>query len=1186
MADSDGNGGWRPPSNYVDVLKTAFAAFVKERGLASHHIDSYNALLKRLSDIISQRGEIRVTALPLRRRAAFIPTDFTRALEVKVRFGRVRIGRPQVRERDDLIRDITPLEARLRNLSYTAPLEVEVYYEDEEGVHGPEYVKLADFPVMVKSEADPTSKLSREELLALGEDPEDPGGYFIINGSEKVVVIQEDLAVNRIIVGKPKAGTKATHTAKVVSTRLGIRRQVIVDLAPDGTLEVRASRLGSRIPFVVFMYALGFDKDALIQWAVSADPEIQMRLTPSFLKVATMRLTRESALDFIGHKIASGQPQEVRIRRAEEFIDREFLPHLGDKPEDRVKKALFLAEMANRVLQFSLGKREEDDKDNYSNKRLRLAGDLIAELFRESFEAVVRNLQSRLEETLAQRKKEKPTNLIRSDIITDRLRSALATGNWGADRTGVSQQLDRTNWISLLSHLRRVISPLSKTQAHFEARDLHGTHWGRLCPFETPEGINCGLVKNLALLAYISVGVDEEEIERMLYERLGVEPIEKLIREAAETGEPPEVMVSGAKVFLNGRPIGYHADGALLARTIRELRRRGEISHEVSVAHIQTEYINEVYINTDSGRAMRPVIIVENGKPKLTEEHARLLREGKITFMDLVKMGVIEFLDPDEEENAYIAALPGEVTPEHTHLELWPPGILGVAASTIPYLEHNQSPRNTYQSAMAKQALGLYALNYSFRMDSHSYLLHYPQKPLVQTVGLELVGYNERPSGQNMVVAIMSFTGYNIEDALIFNRFSTDRGLARATFFRVYTATESVYPGGMKDEIKIPHPKVYDFKGEEYYEKLAPDGIVDPEVEVVGGDVLIGRESPPRFLGESRVVQGAAMNKRDTSIQLRYGEKGVVDAVMITQTRNKNKIVKVRVRDLRIPEIGDKFASRHGQKGVIGMLFPAYDMPYTEEGITPDVILNPHAIPSRMTVGQVLELIAAKLGALEARFVDGTPFFKEDIQKIRVSLLKHGYDPNAREVMYDGRTGEMIERPVAIGIVFYQRLYHMVADKIHARATGKVQLLTRQPTEGRAAQGGLRFGEMERDCLIGHGSAMLLKDRMHDNSDAYTMYVCRLCGHISWYNANKGTYECPIHGTNGDVVPVRVPYAFKLLLQEITSLVVKPEVKVADKISYIKKRLDARDLRPLVVGAKRGREDGSGGDSGGGEREK
>ncbi|MEM4507129.1 MAG: DNA-directed RNA polymerase subunit B [Acidilobaceae archaeon] len=1146
-------------------LWVVFKSYVESLGLARQHLDSYNKFVtKKLAEIVKANSEVRPAWWRIKK------TQVVGAPEMKVVITVLEkpeqaFGKPMVKEADGYQHPITPYECRIRDISYVAPLYAEVALVQDGVEVERKVVKIADFPIMVKSAIDPLSKLKPEELIAIGEDPRDPGGYFIINGNEKVIVAQEDLAVNRIIVGPAQAGTaRITHSAKVVSTALGVRRQVIVDRMSDGSLEVTVSKLNYRIPFVVLMRALGLEKDIEIVLAVSTDPEVQRELLPSFEKVVEIVRTTEDALKFLGNRLAPGQPVEVRIGRAEEFLDKQLLPHLGTSPKDRKRKAYYLAEMARRVIECYLGKRSPDDKDHYSNKRIRLAGDLIAEIFRESYEALVRNIQSRMEEMISQRRKVRIINLIRSDIISERLRTAIATGNWSLERTGISQALDRTNWISLLSHLRRVVSPLSKVQAHFEARDLHGTHWGRLCPFETPEGINCGLVKNLALYSYISVGVDETFVENMLYEEFGVQNIEELISTALKNGTPPEVMVKGARVLLNGRPIGYHPDGEALVNDLRSRRRSNmlcsgrALEHrcfEISVAHIKTEFIDEVYINTDEGRLMRPLVLVEDGKPKLTKEHVEKLKTGEITIWDLVEEGIIEFLDPDEEENAYIAELPSDLTQEHTHLELWPPGILGVAASTIPYAEHNQSPRNTYQSAMTKQALGLYALNYKFRMDSHSYLLQYPQRPIVQTKGLELIGYNERPSGQNMVLAILPFEGYNMEDAIVFNKTSIDYGLARAYFFRTYIAQEQDYPGGLSDKITVPSPKLYDHKGDHYYRKLSPDGVIWPEVEVSGGDVLVGRESPPRFMGEERVISTALMSYRDTSIQLRYGESGIVDTVVLTKTLEKNKLVKVRVRDQRIPEIGDKFATRHGQKGVIGMLYPAYDLPYTEEGIIPDVIMNPHAIPSRMTVGQILEVIAGKVGAIKARYVDATPFYKEVIDSLKIELLKSGYDPNSREILYDGRTGEIIENPIVIGISFYQRLYHMVSDKMHARATGKVQLLTRQPTEGKARQGGLRFGEMERDSLVGHGASMLVRERLLESSDVYVMYVCNFCGHISWFNRKKGVYECPIHGEEGDVKPVKVPYAFKLLLQELLSMGIKPEIKVSDKISLLRREL-------------------------------
>lgn len=447
---------------------------------------------------------------------------------------------------------------------------------------------------------------------------------------------------------------------------------------------------------------------------------------------------------------------------------------------------------------------------------------------------------------------------------------------------------------------------------------------------------------------------------------------------------------------------------------------------------------------------------------------------------------------------------------------------------------------------MVKQAIGLYAANYNVRTDSRGHVLSYPEKPLVQTKAMEVTGYNNRPAGQNAIVAVMSYTGYNIEDALIFNKSSVDRGFMRSTFFRLYTAEERKYPGGQEDRLTIPEPGVRGYRGLEYYRKLDADGIISPEVEVSGGEVLIGKTSPPRFVEEFREFGFGASARKDTSVTLRYGEKGVVDSVFITETAEGDRLVKVRVRDYRIPEIGDKFASRHGQKGVIGMLIPQYDMPYTEEGIVPDIIINPHAFPSRMTLGQLIESMSGKLGALEGRTVDATPFSKEPIEEIRLRLMKHGYSPDGREVMYDGRTGEIIGQTIMIGVVYYQRLHHMVADKFHARARGPVQLLTRQPTEGRAREGGLRFGEMERDALVGHGTALLIKERLLDNSDKTIVYVCNKCGHIGWFDRNRNTLVCPIHGDKGDLHPVEMSYAFKLLLQELISMGIVPRLRVTE----------------------------------------
>ena len=641
-------------------------------------------------------------------------------------------------------------------------------------------------------------------------------------------------------------------------------------------------------------------------------------------------------------------------------------------------------------------------------------------------------------------------------------------------------------------------------------------------------------------MARITIGVNEKEIEKLLFEEFHVIPLPEAIKKH----------VKGAKIILNGRPIGVHPEPEKLVSRFRALRRKGLISPEVNIAYYKTEYVNEVYVNTDAGRVQRPLIIVENGEVKLKHEHVEKLKRGEWQWDDLLKHGLIEYLDGDEEENAYIALDPEEITPEHTHLELMPVGILGVVAGIIPYADHNQSPRNSYEAAMGKQALGIPAINFKLRMDTRMHLLHYPQKPLVQTRMLELIGYNERPAGQNAIVAVSTWAGYNIEDALIFNKASIERGFGRSTFFRTYETKEIRYPGGESERIEKPSPRVTNWRGEEAYNKLAEDGIVDPEVYVTGGQVLIGKTSPPRFYGQY-LFEARTYSRRDTSVELRRAEKGYVDMVLITFDADGNKLVRVRVRDLRIPELGDKFASRHGQKGVIGMIVPQEDLPFTEEGIIPDIMINPHAFPSRMTVSQLIESIGGKVAALAGRFVDGTPFYGEPEDKLREELKELGYRPDGRETMYDGITGEMLKVPITIGIVYYQKLHHMVADKIHARAKGKVQMLTRQPTEGRARHGGLRFGEMERDTLIGHGAAALLKDRLLDQSDKTIIFVCEKCGMIGYHDNKTGRLICPIHGDKYNLYPVEVSYAFKLLIQELMSMCIWPRIILGDKTEEV-----------------------------------
>jgi DNA-directed RNA polymerase subunit B len=1120
-----------PQSDLLFLLKS----FFEEKGLVRQHLNSYNEFIDRdLQGVIDETGEIQIE----------IPEK-----PYKVKFGKIRVLKktdhqkvtlPYTTEVDGTLNEIYPMEARFRGLTYAAPISLEMTPTVDDKERETELIQIGDLPVMMKSKLCPLSHLSPDELIRCGEDPSDPGGYFIINGSERVIVALEDLAANHILVDIDTRGVNPVYQAKVFSTTVGFRARIQLRMKSDSGFYVSMPGVPTEIPLVILMRALGLESDKDIAEAVSPEETMQNQLEASFEK-ATGINTVDEAVKYIGNRVAHGQVEEYRLRRAESVLDQNFLPHIGRTFERRIEKAFFLGEMLCRTIELKLGKREVDDKDHFKNKRLKLAGPLLADLFRIAFRNLCRDIKYQLErmglKALARRS---VSAAVRSGIVTSRLKHAIATGNWGRGRVGVTQLLDRTNHISTLSHLRRLQSPLSRSQPNFEARDLHPTHWGRLCPNETPEGSNCGLVKNLALSACISVGTDSEVIKQILH-RMGVIPVQ----DADIT-----LRKSSAKVFVDGCFVGYCTSPKEFVSKLREKRRMGEISTEANFFYLSRTQGNreEVHVNCDAERTRRPLIIVENGALKLTPEHIEKIRSGEWSWKDTVEHGVIEYIDAEEEENALVAIKFKEITPKHTHFEIAPYTILGICASVIPYAEHNQSPRNSYEAAMSKQALGVYATNFLLRVDSRFHILQYPQTPLVRTKSMDIIGYDDRPSGQNAIVALLSFEGYNMEDALIFNKASIERGLERSTFYRIYQAECRQYLGGLRDKFVIPEPGVRGYRGEQHYGLLEKDGIISIESEVSGGDVLIGRMSPPRFLEEYKEFEVRGPTLRDTSVDMRPAESGIVDAVFVTETGDGSKLVKVRVRDQRVPEIGDKFASRHGQKGVIGMVIPQEDMPFSAEGIIPDIIINPHAIPSRMTIGQFLESMAGKVAAARGKVVDGTPFASEKPEKLKRMLIDLGLSHTGREVFYSGTTGEKFVADVFTGVVYYQKLHHMVKDKIHARARGQVQMLTRQPTEGRARGGGLRFGEMERDCLLGHGAAMVLRDRLLEESDKYLLYSCERCGYIAYYDVRQRKYVCPLCGDKAQISPVTVSYAFKLLLQELMSLCIAPRLKLKDKI--------------------------------------
>lgn len=1105
-------------------------AYFRERKLSDVQIESFNRFLEMgIQEVVDAFKELELVE------------------NYKLVLSRLYVGRPEVEEYDGSSLPAMPNEIRLRNANYLSPIELEVKVYSGGMELKSERVRIGHIPMMVRSKGCYLYGLDEERLIEKGEDPRDPGGYFIINGSERVLTIRDDIAPNKVIVEQTTAENKAySHVAQIVSAKAGLRTRLYLEYyTRDGTIKASAGAIRGA-PVAMLLKALGLERDEDIVDAISNDEEIRNEFLYSLDDVQRRAeeegtvgmITTEEALDYIGRRLMQAVPKADRIRYAKEFLKNNFLPHIGNSEEDNIVKAYFLAKMIEKLLKVVRGKLQPDDKDHFSNKRLRLAGTLMQEVLRDAFYQLVKRLKEKADEQLSSGVYDLDVRriLMSQKMITQRILRAVATGAWPGGDLGVSQNLERTNYIATLHHLRRVNSPLPAGLPLHEARQIHGTSIGRLCPLETPEGTNVGLVRSLAIFSDVTFGTDPEPVIEMILE-WGAKP-------AAEA-TPREVGML-TPIYVNGKLIAFTDKPDDLISLLRE--KRPEMSSEINFTYNREE--NAVYINADAGRMRRPLIPVDK-----IDEAIKLLPEieaGKVSFSDLVRMGVVELLDVDEEESAVIAYSLKELNEKHTHLDFAPYAMFGVAASQIPYAEHNNIPRDIIGANMVRQGLGEYVANWRLRFDSRAFLMFYPQRPIVRTRGSEITGYDYRPSGQNLVVALIPMDGYNMDDALVMSKGAIDRGAARAVFFSTYEA--EARRGAVIEGDRFENPlllkKVSGKKEEQYYQKLGEDGIVDPETYVEGGDILIGKTSPPRFSPELSIGGGYqyTFERRDTSVAMRAWESGVVTDVLLATKTGGEKLVRVNVRDTRLPELGDKFATRHGQKGVVGMIYRQEDMPFTSEGIVPDLVLDPHAIPSRMTIGQLYEILAGKVGALEGRFIDGTPFMSEPVEDLMEALKKLGFEYSGEEIMYDGRTGRMIKAPIFIGISYYQRLKHMVRDKIHARARGQMQLLTRQPVEGRASGGGLRLGEMEGEVLISHGAASVIRDRYVEQSDKTVIYVCKNCGTVTFFNQKTNEFFCPRCQSSVEVKPLITSHASKLFIDELMSGHIDVKLDIAEEV--------------------------------------
>ncbi len=1096
------NSAYIGGTNDSTIYRILLRSFKDSVGFVDHQIKSFNEFIDfRLQRIIDEIGEITLETPEL--------------AEFKIKLGKVRVPKASIKEADGAIRDITPKEARIRDLTYSSPLYVEMIPVINGVEQEPQEIKLGELPVMLHSKLCSLDGMTPEQLADEGEDPNDPGGYFIINGTERVIVMVEEVLSNRPIIEIKGE----TETARINSESSGFVQRHILE-RKNGVITMSFATM-KKLPVVVLLRALGLETDKDLIEAISTDKEDMQEIYFNLYEFDVK--TTEEAKDYMSKRLKIPQ-KEYSDKRVNDILDKYLLPHLGQDKKARKDKAIYMAKVVRKLLRLGLRNIKEQDIDHYANKRLRLVSDFMEILFRSILlgkYGLVSRIVYSYQKLVKRGKLPAIKSIIESDYLTKRIISHMATGQWVGGRTGVCQRLERTNYVRAVAHLRNVISPLSSSQEHFEARALHGTHWGRLCAEETPEGVNIGLRKYLAAMAVISDTSREKD------RQLIVEMVKK------ETGENI--------IFLDGIIIGATDKPEELAEKIKSKRRMGMFSPHINIAWLSD--IGELHINADAGRLQRPLVIMENGKPKLTEKFIEMIASGEMKWEHLLKQGTIEYLDAEEENSAFVAINSNEATKEHTHMEINPGIILGLSASLVPFPTHNRGDRVNFGAKMSGQALGIYSTNFFTRTDTKSDVLLYPQMPLVNTaVGAE-IGMNTHPQGQNIVIAIMSYKGYNMEDGIVFNKASIERGFGRSFFFRSYSTEEKKYWGIEKDEIKLPDKSVSGYRTEEAYANLAKDGIINREISVESGDVLVGKVSPLRFFGPVESFMAETESRRDTSETIRYGEEGIVDNVVLSETISGNKLVKIIVRSERLPELGDKFASRHGQKGVVSLIVPEEDMPFTSNGIVPDIIINPHAIPSRMTIGQLLEIISAKFSSLSANAIDGSAFSGVNEKNLRDALKELGFRDDGKENMYDGITGKRYDSQILVGPCYYQKLHHMVANKIQSRARGPVTLLTKQPTAGRVKQGGLRLGEMEKDCLIAHGASLLLKERF--GSDKYRVPICDKCGLVAIEDKIKGRRYCPVC-KKSKILDTDISYAFKLMLDELKCLGMYPKVNVEE----------------------------------------
>ena len=1162
-----------------DIINSYFHGQHLER-LVRHQVESYNNFIDyQIVKTIEMFNPVNIKSIQ-----DFHPASGHYSLEIFVTFENFHIYRPQIHENNGATKLMFPQEARLRNFTYAAAMtvdmnikfvvrngenleNVETFYKTLPNIH------IGKLPIMLKSSICVLSQYKHVSHDITGECKYDAGGYFIINGSEKIVLGQERAAENKVYCfNVSKNNTKYSWIAEIKSIpdfKCISPKQISMMVSSKNNgfgspIYVQIPRVKQPIPLFIVFRALGVLADCDICKYILLDiedvnqKELLGGLQASIIEANSI-MTQEEAISYITSHVMFtpfNMDRETGARKKHEFaldiLRNDLFPHCKTKEQ----KTYFLGYMTTKLLQASFGWNGADDRDSYLNKRIDLTGALLNNLFRNYFNKLVKDMEKQVIKEINNGSWKSTddyqsiinmTNIykiIKSTTIENGLKRALSTGDFGikhtnSNKVGVAQVLSRLTYTSSLSHARRISTPTDKSGKLIPPRKLHSTTWGFLCPAETPEGQSVGVVKNLSYMAHVTIPSNSMPIYDYVMPH---------ITDIAEL--QPTDLYKKAKVFINGSWIGISENPLELYNLLKSKKAQGIINIYTSI--LFDCKFGEIRVCNDAGRIMRPVLRVDGTKTHLTPEIARKIKKKELTWDELftnckLDQSVLEYIDPEEQSLSLVAMKYNElnskktstIVKRFTHCEIHPSTIFGVLASCVPFPEHNQSPRNTYQCAQAKQAMGMYVTNFDTRMDKTAYVLNYPARPLVDTRIMDMIHLNQVPSGSTVVVAIMSHTGYNQEDSLLFNKGSIDRGLFQATVYHTEKDEDKQKINGDEEIRCKPDPNKT--KGMKFanYNKVNSNGVIPENTLIENRDVIISKIIP---IKENRNDHTKVIKYEDHSKIYKTDEETYVDKNYIDRNGDGYNFAKVRIRAVRKPVIGDKFSSRSGQKGTIGNIIPEEDMPFTKDGIKPDLILNPHAIPSRMTIAQLKETVLAKVLLELGLFGDGTSFGDLDMSIICEELLKVGYESHGNELMYNGLTGEQHECSIFTGPVFYQRLKHMVADKQHSRSIGPMVNLTRQPAEGRSRDGGLRFGEMERDCMVSHGASRFTKGRMYDESDKYQVYACKKCGMIASYNDEIHIHKCRTCDNRTDFAYVEIPYSCKLLFQELQTMNIVPRI--------------------------------------------